>query len=228
LNNQLFMKKLLLMLTVASVAGLPIGASAQNTDSTAPAPSAPHSTWQTYHQETAPHHYGTSDWQNSNKHYFEVGGAISLGFYAGEFLVGANPYVGYAVAPWLDAGVAINFQYYSLNEQATYGQGTYHNTLLGGGIFARVFPVRFLFFQVQPEYNTIWQNESLDGQSTGSISYSETSILVGGGVKFGAPDSKSWGFAAVLFDVGGSSLSPYNGTGGYVLPIIRIGYNYGF
>ena len=62
--------------------------------------------------------------------------------------------------------------------------------------------------RLQPEYNDIWWKQSLDGQTTSNGTYNETSFLVGGGLRFGAPGAKTWGFAAVLFDVGGNTLSP--------------------
>jgi hypothetical protein len=222
------MRKLILILTVAVVAGLPFRTFAQDTTHAVSDTAAPSSNWHNYREGAGPRHYSyNTDQPSSFTHHLMVGGAISLGFYSGEFLIGANPYVGYALANWIDAGVAVNVQYLSENETATYGNGTYHSTLLGAGAFARVYPISFIFIQVQPEYNEIWQKEALFGQTTSSISYGETSFLVGGGVKFGPPDSKSWGFIAILFDVGGSTLSPYNGPGGNLLPIIRVGYNIG-
>ena len=133
----------------------------------------------------------------------------------------------YALTNWLDAGVAINFQYYSESPEATYTDASYHNTLLGAGIFARVYPISFIFLQVQPERNEIWQKELLSGQPTEKLSYGVNSFLVGGGVKFGPSGSRSWGFVSVLFDLGGSSLSPYNGPANNIIPILRFGYNVG-
>jgi len=230
------MKKLLLILMVLNGISLPFLAEAQSQDSTrsngdTSAPATPHSGWKTYRGESGPSHYryqNVSDGQSDFKDHLFAGGALSLGFYSGEFLIGANPFVGYSFKPWLDAGVALNFQYYSESPEATYNNSSYHNTLLGAGVFARVFPISFLFLQVQPEYNEIWEKEYLDGQSTYSDSYGVFSFLVGGGIKFGPPDSKSYGFLSVLFDVGGSTLSPYNGPGGNLLPIFRAGYNIGF
>jgi hypothetical protein len=216
-----------MILTVLLTAGIPYFANAQTTDSTAPA--TPHSGWKTYRGESGSNTYRYSD-QSSNsdfKQHLMVGGALSLGYAYGEFLVGANPYVGYALKPWLDAGVALNVQYYSLDNNATYGQGSYHNTLLGVGAFARVYPLNFLFLQVQPEENKVWQTSSLDGQTTGSLTYNVFDFLVGAGIKFGPPGSNSWGFISLLFDVSGSVLSPYNGAGGTVEPILRAGYNIG-
>jgi hypothetical protein len=229
------MKKLLLILTVLGIVNMPFLAQAQTQDSThsngdTSAPATPHSGWKTYRGESGSnrYRYQTQSDASSFKEHLFAGGALSLGFYSGEFLIGANPFVGYSIKPWLDAGVAINFQYYSESPEATYNNSTYHNTLLGAGVFARVFPVSFLFLQAQPEYNEIWEKESLDGQSTYSDSYGVFSFLVGGGIKFGPPDAKSWGFISVLFDVGGNTLSPYNGPGGNLLPIFRAGYNVGF
>jgi hypothetical protein len=233
------MKNLLLLVTVTAVLGAPLAAGAQTTDSTrtdSTSAAAPGSHWRTYRAEPRGYRYNTDrDRDDSFKQHFMVGGALSLSFFSGEFLIGANPYVGYALTNWLDAGVAVNFQYYSetasaiaYNNPYSNPSGSYHNTLLGGGVFARVYPLSFLFLQVQPEYNQIWQKQLGTATASYSSNYSETSLLVGGGVKFGPPDSKSWGFLSVLFDVGGSSLSPYNGPTNQILPIFRAGYNFGF
>ncbi|TDW99179.1 hypothetical protein [Dinghuibacter silviterrae] len=227
------MKNLLLLVTLAAALGGPLAAGAQTTDSTrtdstsSAAPAGSH--WRTYRAETGPrrYRYNSDDDNGSFKQHLMVGGGLSLSFYSGEFLIGANPYVGYAFTKWLDAGVAINFQYYSESPEATYTNASYHNTLLGAGLFARVYPISFLFLQVQPERNEIWQKEFVSGQTTASLSYGVNSFLVGGGVKLGPPDSRSWGFISVLFDVGGSSLSPYNGPANNILPILRFGYNIG-
>jgi hypothetical protein len=227
------MKKLLLKLVLASALGFPLCGVAQTTDSTrtvdTAAQVAPGSHWRTYHAQSAPRRY-QYDQNNPKKSFVEhlmVGGGLSLGFSSGEFLVGANPYVAYALTNWLDAGIAVNFQYYSESPEATYSNSSYHNTLLGGGIFLRVYPVSFIFAQVQPERNYITQKELLSGQPTETINYGVNSFLVGGGVKFGPSDSRSWGFISVLFDVGGDQLSPYNGPGNNLLPILRLGYNFG-
>jgi hypothetical protein len=223
------MKNQLLLLTVAAILGGPLLTSAQTSDSTrVDSSAAPGSHWKTYRQENGPRRYQyTDNGGDGFKQHLMVGGGLSLSFYSGEFLIGANPYVAYALTNWLDAGVAINFQYYSESPEATYTNSSYHNTLLGGGIFARVYPISFIFLQVQPERNEIWQKELLSGQPTEKISYGVNSFLVGGGVKFGPSGSRSWGFVSVLFDLGGSSLSPYNGPANNIIPILRFGYNVG-
>ena len=220
------MKRLSLILVVLLTAGIPYFASAQ-TDSTTPA--TPNSGWKTYRGESGTRNYRYSDYSSNSdfKQHLMVGGALSLGYAEGEFLVGANPYVAYALQPWVDAGVALNVQYFSENNTATFGNGSYHNTLLGAGAFARVYPISFLFLQVQPEENEIWQKSLLDGQTTATSNYSVFDFLVGAGIKFGPPGSKSWGFISVLFDVSGSTLSPYNGPNGTIQPILRAGYNVG-
>jgi hypothetical protein len=222
------MTKCIVMLALFAAMYAPYRTLAQTPDSTTPA--TPNSNWKSYKGESSTGTYRYRDMPSGTpftNHLF-VGGAFSLGYSTGEFLVGANPYVGYTLTPWLDGGVVLNFQYFSLSPEATYTDASYHNTLLGAGVFARVFPISFLFLQVQPEYNTIWQKQLLDGQSDGSTSYGEFSLLVGGGIKFGPSGSKNWAFISVLFDVAGSTLSPYNGPGGVLLPVFRAGYNFGF
>lgn len=230
------MKKLALILTVALGCSLPFISKAQIQDTTqhpngdTSAAAKPGSNWKSYNEAPGYHHYNTGDrrYESDFQPHFVTGGALSLGYSYGEFLGGVNPYIGYAPSKYFDGGVAINFQYYSLNEEATYGTGTYHNTLLGAGVFGRLYPINFLFLQAQPEYNEIWQSSgSYAGQSSAS-SYGVFSFLVGGGVRFGAPGSNNFGYISVLFDVANNILSPYNFGTNSPQPIFRFGYNIGF
>ena len=40
-----------------------------------------------------------------------TGGSVTLSFFNGQTVVGANPIFGYKIADWIDAGVAFNFLY---------------------------------------------------------------------------------------------------------------------
>ena len=40
-----------------------------------------------------------------------TGGSVTMSFYSGGTILGANPIFGYKIANWLDAGIALNYTY---------------------------------------------------------------------------------------------------------------------
>ena len=228
------MNRKTLLVVMLLAAGTPILTQAQVTDTTTqPAQQSTNTNqgWKTYRGEYGPRSYHDS-YDKPPTHYPFVGGALDLSFVAGEFLIGANPYFGYTITPWLDGGIAANFQYFSENAEAVAyntggtGSGAYHVTLGGAGVFARVYPIHFIFLHVQPEYNYIWETAINTGTPDYRSMYSVFSFLVGGGVRFGRPEARTWTYIELLYDVSGNPLSPYN-FNGIALPIIRFGINVG-
>lgn len=151
-----------------------------------------------------------------------LGGAISLGFGSGSFAIGANPEVGYSIAKWLDAGLIFNINYYSQ---------TYYDYLpgedlkvtnfnYGGGVFTRIYPVPFLFLQLQPEYNWI----SYDDNYSSSKTYGAASFI--GGIGYG---QRIVGQGSYFFMIGldlmTNKYSPYLDGYGHPYPIIRGGFD---
>src|SRR5262245_44648972 len=84
------------------------------------------------------------------------GGGISLSFFYNTFLVGASPVLGYRIADWIDAGIVANYQYSSIRDYPSFDDKT-RQSIYGGGAFTRLYPVHFLFAQVQYEHNFISQ-----------------------------------------------------------------------
>lgn len=165
------------------------------------------------------------------KENFFTGGSISLSFFNGSFLVGGNPVFGYSLTRWADLGVVGNYTYTSYRDYSYYGSDDkLRQTIYGGGLFTRLFPVKFLFAQAQIEHNWI-RSKYIPAPNSGGISQvqniSGNSILVGGGYTTGRdPDNKSaYGYLAILFDVGNSANSPYKDGYGRTIPIIRAGFN---
>ena len=154
-----------------------------------------------------------------------TGGSLSLSFFNNSFLIGVNPVFGYSLTRWADLGLVINYNYSSYRD---YNQPNdkLRQTIYGGGLFTRIFPVRFLFGQAQIEHNWI-QLKYIppNNGSTSSNSVSSNSILVGAGYTTGRdPDSKSlYGDLSVLFDVSKNTYSPYVDNLGRAIPIIRAG-----
>jgi hypothetical protein len=174
--------------------------------------------------------------QNNNnngsiKGSFFTGGSISLSFFNGAFLAGGNPVFGYSLTNWADLGIVGNYTYSSERDYSGYGSNDkLRQSIYGGGIFTRLFPVRFLFAQAQVEHNWI-RSKYIPAPGSGNLSevqnISGNSFLIGGGYTTGRdPNNKSvYGFLAVLFDVGNDANSPYKDYLGRAIPIIRAGIN---
>lgn len=167
-----------------------------------------------------------------------TGGSLSLSFFNQIFLVGGNPVFGYNVTKWADFGVAGNYIYTSVRNYSYYGSNDkLHQSIYGGGVFTRLFPVSFLFVQAQLEHNWIKQKYiSSTNVSTKSGTLSVNSFLVGAGYTTGRDPlfKRPYAFLAVLFDVMKNTNSPYvtytYGASGNVIgtratPIIRAGFN---
>ncbi len=157
-----------------------------------------------------------------------TGGSISLSFFNNAFLVGANPVFGYSLNRWADAGILGNYTYTSYRDYY-YVNDKLRQTIYGGGVFLRLFPVRFLFAQGQVEYNWI-RLKYIPPPNSGlseTNKVSATSLLVGGGYTTGRdPDNKSpYAYIAILFDILKNENSPYTDNLGRSLPLIRAGIN---
>ena len=158
-----------------------------------------------------------------------IGGGIGLGIggWSQGFNIGANPEFGYSVAPWLDAGVSTNVNYFSFRGQVN--NGIRQRSLnLGVGAFTRLYPLRGFFIQALPEYN--WITTNLKNMNFGSagetykIKQEAPSLLLG--VGYGTRNiGRSNFYTAIMFDVGDNSASPYIDSYGSKLPVLRTGFN---
>lgn len=170
-----------------------------------------------------------------------TGGSVTLSFFNGQTLLGANPVFGYKLTDWADAGLALNFlyngsrDYYEFNDKI-------RQTVVGPGVFARLYPVRFLFVQGQFEHNFTTLKYI---PSPGSVSYTKdrikadaSSLLLGAGFAQGREEgSTSFYYISLLFDVLKNINSPYvnvnydpNNPSSQritMAPIIRAGVNIG-
>ena len=155
---------------------------------------------------------------------FFTGGSVSLAFYNNTFLIGGNPVFGYSIAPWIDAGIVVNYTYTSYRDR--YTDEKLHQSVYGGGLFTKLYPVRFLFVQAQAEHNFIHNKYILPGGGpTGKATDDANSFLIGGGYtmgRFGGGHSPFY-YLAILFDVSGNTNSPYTDAYGRTIPIIRGG-----
>ena len=152
------------------------------------------------------------------------GSGLNLGFFNG-FIIGLNPELGYSITPFMDAGVAINFNYVTQNR--TSSAAVLRQTVLGGGPFLRIWPTDRFFIGSQYEYNTIAFSERLNGTVLGRLSYSAPSLLVGGG--FGTRFiGQSQFYTSIMIDIAGDRLSPYVDQFGRQLPVFRTGFSFYF
>jgi hypothetical protein len=163
-----------------------------------------------------------------------TGGSVTASLYTGGTILGVNPMIGYKLANFADAGLAFNYTYTGARDYIVFDDKLRQN-VFGPGVFARLYPVRFLFLQGQFEHNFTHVKYS-DG--VGDVSKSTTdanSLLVGAGIAEGrAPGSNSFFYISVLADVLKNPASPYvnnvyNSSGQLIatrlVPIIRAGVN---
>lgn len=158
---------------------------------------------------------------------FFAGGSISAAIASGVFGIGANPEFGYSLTKWADIGIVGNYNYTSYRQY--YASDKLRQTIYGGGLYTRLFPVKFLFAQAQIEHNWITQKQFYTGGST-KDRFSSNSLLIGAGYTTGRdPQGKlAYGYLAVLLDVLKEENSPYvtydNANHRALLPVIRAGF----
>jgi len=156
-----------------------------------------------------------------------LGGSLALGFGSYSFNVGVSPEIGYTLNNWLDAGVVVNFNYNSIRADPYYTDNyRYHTFNYGGGVFARAYPLPFLFLAAQPEFNwtSVNRKDMNPGGITETYNASAPSLLLGAGYGQRVIGQGSF-YIAILFDVLGDKDSPYNDIYGHPLPIIKAGFN---
>jgi hypothetical protein len=163
-----------------------------------------------------------------------AGGNIALGYDGWDFNVGVSPEIGYTLAKWFDAGVLINMNYSSerADPYFIYNDNIRQRTFnYGVGAFGRLYPVDFLFFQIEPEYNWIkysYKDMSIPpnySPSSASVTTSAGSFLVGIGYSQRIIGRNNF-YIAVLFDLMNSQYSPYRDYTGAALPIIKAGFDF--
>jgi hypothetical protein len=160
-----------------------------------------------------------------NREKVFIGGSLSLGFAGNQFAAGVNPFIGYSLTNWLDAGVVVNY-HYNATRDYPYRNDKIKQHTYGGGVFTRIYPVRFLFVQGQIEQNFInlRYNPSVGDKFIDNVS--APSLLVGGGYTTGRLPGGDRGFfyLSLLVDVLKKENSPYTDNQGRITPILRTGF----
>ena len=169
-----------------------------------------------------------------------TGGSVTLSFFNGQTLLGANPMLGYTLADWIDAGIAVNFLYNGSRDYFQYDDKI-RQFVYGPGVFTRLYPVKFLFVQGQFEHNfSTLKYTPAPGSSYQAEKQTDgaNSLLLGAGLAQGRePGSNTFFYISLLFDVLKNKNSPYvnvsynpdNPSAQRVdmVPIIRAGVNIG-
>jgi hypothetical protein len=152
-----------------------------------------------------------------------IGTSLNLGLANRSFNLGLNPEIGYSITKWLDGGVALNINYFSQNA-SEFSAIRFRNFNYGGGPFLRIWPLSFLHFQIQPEFN--WINSSqkdVTSGATGSYHYSAGSLLVG--VGYGTRVlGMHYSYVTLMIDVLQNINSPYRDQYNDPLPVFRAGF----
>jgi len=171
-----------------------------------------------------------------------TGGSVTVSFFNGQTILGANPMFGYKLADWVDAGIVFNYVYSSTKDYIQYDDKL-RQSVYGPGVFTRLYPISFLFVQAQYEQNFSTVKYIL---APGSTSYTASknnenagSLLLGGGFASGRqPGSTSFFYISLLFDVLKNENSPYVDVSYNpsnpsakprvdMVPIVRAGVNIG-
>lgn len=167
-----------------------------------------------------------------------TGGSITVSFFNNQTILGANPVFGYKLADWVDAGLAFNFLYSGARDYSRFDDKI-RQTVLGPGVFTRLYPVKFLFVQGQFEHNFSTLKYIYPGGSpTEKYKADASSLLLGGGFAQGRErGSTTFYYISVLFDVLKNINSPYVNVSYNpnnpsqqridMTPIIRAGINVG-
>jgi hypothetical protein len=157
-----------------------------------------------------------------------LGGSLNLGYSGYDFNVGGAPEIGYSLNRWIDAGVLVNLNYSS--ERAD--PGFYYNANIrqrdftyGTGVFARFYPIRFLFLQVEPEYNwTKYSFKDMSSGETGSLQQQAASLLLGIGYGQRIVGRSNF-YIALMFDALQNEGSPYLDFNRTPIPVIKAGFD---
>ncbi len=175
---------------------------------------------------TAQEEPGEEEKRGFQKEKLFTGGSVSLAFFNNTFLIGGSPVLGYSLTKWADAGIVANYNYTSYRDVNGVFNDKLRQSVYGGGVFTRLYPVRFLFAQAQFEHNFIRQKYiPANGNAPSAATTSGNSMLVGGGYTTNRfPDQGgAFYYVALLFDVSGNKTSPYTDEFGRIIPILRAG-----
>ena len=130
---------------------------------------------------------------------------LGLNFSNNYSLFRLAPQVGYQFNEYVMAGVGVSYYH---SKQRVYFQSERVNDYinsLGANAFAYLYPVKFIAFSVQPEFNYIWA--SSEGDVSGTYNKRKAlvpSVVVGAGLRLGSAH------AMIYYDLVQDVNSPYS------------------
>lgn len=149
------------------------------------------------------------------------GGNFGLGFGNVSTLVNVSPQVGYRFNRYLAAGAGVNFIYSSykyewLDYKEQFG-------VAGLNIFGRVYPIEYIFFQLQPEANYTWgKQKALSSDAEYKLDSKIVPSLLGG-IGAAIPAGRGYFIVSANYDLLQNERSPYGNR-----TFFNFGYNVGF
>ena len=152
------------------------------------------------------------------------GGNFGLAFGSYSTLVNVSPQIGYRFNRYLAAGAGVNFLYSSYkydygdpyqNYKETYG-------VTGLNVFGRVYPIEYIFIQVQPEANYTWlKYHFYDGNPDQKLPNKIVPSLLGG-IGASIPAGRGYFIVTANYDLLQKERSPYGNKA-----FFNFGYNFG-
>ncbi|WP_205509283.1 hypothetical protein [Longitalea arenae] len=149
------------------------------------------------------------------------GGNFGLGFGSVSTLVNVSPQIGYRFNRYLAAGAGVNFIYSSYKYQ---WEGYKEQFGVAGlNIFGRVYPIDYIFLQVQPEANFTWVKYKFDdGRPDVKLDDKIVPSLLGG-IGAAIPAGRGAFIVMAQYDLLQNERSPYGNRA-----FFNFGYNLGF
>ncbi|HEY8894921.1 MAG TPA: hypothetical protein VIM79_08890 [Niastella sp.] len=149
------------------------------------------------------------------------GGNFGLGFGNVSTLVNVSPQIGYRFNRYLAAGAGVNFIYTS-NKYEYLGYKEQYG-VAGLNIFGRVYPIEYIFFQIQPEANYTWgKQKDLYSDAEYKLDSKVVPSLLGG-VGAAIPAGRGYFIVSANYDLLQNTRSPYGSR-----TFFNFGYNIGF
>ena len=93
-----------------------------------------------------------------------TGGSVTVSFFNQQTILGATPMLGHTLSSWADAGLVFNFMYSGARDYQYYDDKI-RQTIMGPGVFTRIYPIPIIFVQAQFEHNFIKQKYVYPGGS---------------------------------------------------------------
>lgn len=149
------------------------------------------------------------------------GGNFGLGFGSNQTNITISPQAGYRFNDFLAAGAGINFIYVSYKYDWLNPAYKENFGVAGLNIFGRVYPIRFIFAQVQPELNYVWGKRKYDGGPQIKIDSKFVPSLLGGAGAAIPMGQRGAMLIMIQYDLLQRPLNPYGED-----PFLTIGFNF--